>query len=256
MKVKKDIVNQRRIDIMKSIEENNSLTVEELVKIHKASPATIRRDLQYWQEQGAISKKYGRVTLIEAFVEDNDYVKNRYMKAIAKRAALYVEDGDVIFINASRTALMVAEYIRNKNVTIITNNTKATAFSLDPNVQLIMTGGEIGHSHTYLTGDFALSSINMVTATKCFIGCSGLKENGVSTGILREMSVNKAMLARTAGQKFILCDHSKVGLDHNYYYTDFSDIDYLITDVEADKRVINRIKQKNSINIIAVEPSS
>ena len=256
MKVSKDIVNQRRVDIMKYIENHNAATVDELVNLLHASPATIRRDLQYWQDQGAIYRKYGKAILVQAFIEDHDYNRNRFIRAIAKRAALYIEDGDIIFINASRTALMVSEYLKEKKVTIITNNIKLSNIKEDGYITWIMTGGQMGPTHSYTTGDFALMSIGCVTATKCFLGCAGLKENGVSTGGMSEMSVNRAMLAQTAGQKFLLCDHSKVGLDSNYYFSDFSDIDYLITDDEADRNIINRIRKNHNINIIKVEPMS
>ena len=254
MKVSKDIVNQRRIDIMKTIEENNFVTVEELVRKYDVSPVTIRRDLQYWEDQGAIVKNYGGASLIHAFVEDNDYAKTRFMKAIAKRAALYIEDGDVIFINSSKTAVMVMDYIKNKKVTIITNHIKA-ASNLDDGIVLIYTGGEVKYPRNSMTGDFTLAALNNITASKCFIGCSGLKEDGVSTGIMKEMLINQTMLNKTAGQKFILCDHTKVGLDYNFHYGDYREIDYLITDVNANEKIISKIKARyTNMNVIEVEP--
>ena len=254
MKVSKDIVNQRRIDIMKTIEENNFVTVEELVRKYDVSPVTIRRDLQYWEDQGAIVKNYGGASLIHAFVEDNDYAKTRFMQAIAKRAALYIEDGDVIFINSSKTAVMVMDYIKNKRVTIITNHIKA-ATDLDDGIVLIYTGGEVKYPRNSMTGDFTLAALNNITASKCFIGCSGLREDGVSTGIMKEMLINQTMLNKTVGQKFILCDHTKVGLDYNFHYGDYKEIDYLITDVAANEKIISKIKAKYAnMNVIEVEP--
>ena len=254
MKVSKDIVNQRRIDVMKTIEENSFVTVEELVKKFDVSAVTLRRDLKYWEDQGAIVRNYGGASLIHAFVEDNDYAKTRFMKAIAKRAALYIEDGDVIFINSSRTAIMVMDYIRNKHVTIITNHIKA-AGELDDGISLVYTGGEVKYPQNSMTGDFTLAALNNITASKCFIGCSGLKEDSVSTGVMKEMLVNQTMLNKTSGQRFILCDYTKVGLDYNFHYGDYSEIDYIITDINANDKIISRIKAKYpKLNIIRAEP--
>ena len=100
MKTSKAEVEKRRIEIMKEIEEKTSVSVEELSAKFEVSPVTIRRDLQYWEDKGAIEKNYGGATLIQAFVEDKDYDKKRYMRAIAKKAAEMVEDDDVIFINS------------------------------------------------------------------------------------------------------------------------------------------------------------
>lgn len=254
MKVCKDLVNQRRIEVMRAVEESNFITVEDLVKKFNVSPVTIRRDLQYWEDQGAIIRNYGGASLIQAFVEDNDYAKTRFMKSIAKRAALYIEDGDVIFINSSKTAIMVMDYIKDKNVTIITNHIKA-AGDLDEGITLVYTGGEVKYPQNSMTGDFTLTALNNITANKCFIGCSGLNENSVSTGIMKEMLVNQTMLNKTAGQKYILCDHTKVGLDYNFHFGDYGEIDYLITDINADDKIISKIHNKyQTLNIIKVEP--
>ena len=72
---------------------------------------------------------------------------------------------------------------------------------------------------------------------------------------MKEMLINQTMLNKTAGQKFILCDHTKVGLDYNFHYGDYKEIDYLITDINADKKIISKIKDKYpNMNIIEVEP--
>ena len=62
------------------------------------------------------------------------------------------------------------------------------------------------------------------------------------------------MLNKTVGKRFILCDHTKVGLDYNFHFGDYKEIDYLITDINADTKIISKIKEKYSIDIIEVEP--
>ena len=62
------------------------------------------------------------------------------------------------------------------------------------------------------------------------------------------------MLSHTKGQKFILCDHTKIGLDFNYQYCNFNDVDYLITDINADSYTLSEIKENWKIQILQVEP--
>ena len=116
MKVSKTIVDKRRDDIMKAIQENNFMSVGDLVDMFDVSPITIRRDLQYWEDKGAIERKYGGASLLQAFIDEDEasFERAKYMKGIAKRAALYVDDGDVIFINSSMTALMLINYLKDK----------------------------------------------------------------------------------------------------------------------------------------------
>lgn len=256
MKVSKQLVDKRREQIMKLIQENNFMTVEELLNHFDVSPATMRRDLQYWESIGAIERNYGGAALLQAFVEDDEetYKRNRYMKAIVKRAAMFVEDGDVIFVNSSMTAAMIINYIRYKHVTIITNNAKAINFNPDENVTVLFTGGELRFPKKSMTGDLAIQTINSITANKCFIGCSGLTAEGVSTANVKETVINKTMLQRTRGKKFLLCDYTKVGLNFAFRYATFEGIDYLITDVNADRDIIDDIDKHSDVTIIREEP--
>lgn len=254
MKVSKSIVNARRNEIMKMIQENNYIKVEDLAEKYNVSTVTIRRDLQYWEDRGAIIRNYGGAALIQAFVDDSNYENERYLHAIAKRAAQYIENDDVIFINSSRTALMIIQYIKNKRVTVITNNANAINITPDPLVSIVLTGGDVRFPKKSLTGDVALATIDNISATKSFIGCSGLTEEGISTGYMKEMMMNQVMLQKTGGYRFVLCDHTKFGITFAFRYSNLENVHYLITDVLADEKVLNSLKEKRSLEVIQVEP--
>ena len=256
MKNSKAIVQNRRNEIMKTIQSEKKVNVLELSDKFKVSPLTIRRDLQYWEDKGAITRGYGNASLIQEFIEDKDYDRKRNQHAIAKKAASYVDDGDVIFINSSSTALMTIDYIKDKHVTIITNNAKAINYTPDHLVTIVATGGEIRYPKNSMTGDFAQSMLNKVIANKCIIGCSGLTEEGISTGLMKETLINQTMLNRTRGTRIVLCDSSKFGIEYSFLYSSFDNIDVLLTDTKADKKIINKIKENYNTEIVTVEPIS
>ena len=184
MKMNKEVVDERRKKVMSKIQIQGKVNVEDLAKELHVSPLTIRRDLQYWEEQGAVERYYGGARLIQSFVDNDEITDNNepYKHAIAKYAAQYVEDGDTIFINTSSTALLVLKYIRNKRVTVITNNGKAIFMEHDPLVSIVLSGGELRIPKESMVGDFALNNLNRVTADKSFLGCSGFDvHSGMST---------------------------------------------------------------------------
>ena len=152
------------------------------------------------------------------------------------------------------TAIMMIDYIKYKNVTIITNNAKAINSHPDGQVEIIFTGGEVRYPKNSMVGDIALKAVNSINANKCFIGCSGLSKNGASTGLIKETSINKAMIEHTKGKKFLLCDHTKIGLDYNYRYCGLNDVNTLITDVEVDDEVLEELANDSKVEIIKVEP--
>lgn len=256
MKVSKTVVDKRREEVMKAIQAKNFMTVEDLVKKFKVSPVTMRRDLQYWEDKGAIERKYGGASLLQAFIDEDEetYDRYRYMRGIAKRASSFINDGDVVFINSSTTALMTINYIQNKQVTIVTNNAKVIHYEPNPGLTILFTGGEVRFPKHSITGGIALQTLNGITADKCIVGCSGLTKDRVSTSYHKETAVNRLMLERTKGERLLLCDHTKVGLSFSFDYSNFDDIDYLITDIETDKDILEHIENHNKTEIIKVSP--
>lgn len=246
MKMNKEVVEARRKSIMQKIQANGSVTVDELAKKLKVAPMTIRRDLQYWEDRGAVVRFYGGARLVQTFVEDGEDNNEPYKHAIAKYAAQFVEENDTIFINTSSTALLILHYIKNKHVTAITNNANAVFVDYDPRISVVLSGGELRIPKESMVGDFALNNINRVTANKCFLGCSGFDiEAGMCTAILQEVSINETMIKRCDGPVFMLADSTKLGKTHQFSVADISAFQYLITDQRASEEQIAEFEEKN-----------
>lgn len=256
MKVKYEIVQQRRDNIMMLIQKLGIASVHQLAIEFEISEVTVRRDLEYWEKRGALQRTHGGAKLIQRMVKapNSKYNNDRCLHAIAKYAALLVEDGDTIFINTSYTALLMIHYIKAKNCTIITNNTEATLIQHDDRVNIVLTGGEVMAPKKSMVGDFALNSIRKVLANKCFLGCSGITaEDGITTAIMDETTINEMMLRQTTGERYIVCDHTKVGLKHNFISGSLGNIDALITDVSANNAEVTKI-QKKKVKVVCLEP--
>lgn len=72
MKMNKEVVDNRRKIIMQKIQTNGTVTVDELAQELNVAPMTIRRDLQYWEEKGALVRFYGGARLVQTFVENGE----------------------------------------------------------------------------------------------------------------------------------------------------------------------------------------
>lgn len=254
MKMNKAVVETRRKTIMQKIQVQGTVNVEELAKELNVNPLTIRRDLQYWEDKGAIERYYGGARLIQKFVDNSEINNEAYKHAIAKYAAQFVEDGDTIFINTSSTALLVLQYIKNKRVTVITNNANAVFIEYDPLVSVVLSGGELRTPKDSMVGDFALNNINRVIANKCFLGCSSFDiESGMYTAILPEVSINETMIRRCNGAVFMLADSTKLGKTHQFNVANVSSFNYLITDNRTSEEVLNGFIDQG-VYSVALEP--
>ena len=163
-----------------------------------------------------------------------------------------VDDGDVLFLNSSGTASLVLEYLKGKNVTVLTNNARIIQRYYGDNVHIILVGGELYGKKQSLIGQFALDTIGRVAATKCILGVSGISAaGGLTSVILPETQINLLMIQQSQGARIVVADGSKVGITQNFYSGNLRDITHLVTDVSADRTSLEGIAQ-SGVNVIRV----
>lgn len=253
MKRSKAEVDDRRKKILKIIRTTGDARVIDIARYLRVSEITVRRDLQYFEDRKIIDRYYGgaRVRENEPAVRKDLITVCR--EEIARYAAGIVEDGDILFLNTSSTALMMIPFITARDITVITNNANAVTTQKHHNVRVVLTGGEVYNVKGTLVGEFAWQSISRTTANKTFIGCSGLSiENGMTTGILNEVDLNRAMFRRTSGRAYILADHTKLGRDSSFISCDTDMITDIITDDHAPDEIVSEFKE-HGIHVVQVD---
>lgn len=233
MKRERAYVDGRRIAILEIMKENPTVRVDELAQKFQVSLITIRRDLQYLEDQKKLVRFYGGAT----FQDESNIAESKmkyYRREIAKYAASLVEEGDTLFINTSENALQMIEYIEAKNVTVITNNGKAIHVTPKSDVSIILTGGELRYPKEAMVGDFALRNLQTVFAKKVFVGCSGISTvSGMTTEIASEVKINEMMIQNATGDVYVLADHTKIGKNSSFTSANIQSIGNLITDEKA-----------------------
>lgn len=254
MKRSKAFVASRRNEITAILEKRGQVSVSELAERFGVSALTIRRDLDYLESQQILTRQYGTATLLNPLGRPSGSRQVRANKAIAREAARYVTDGDCIFINTSATALGILDWITAQDVTVITNNGKALLLEERQNVQVILTGGEIRPPRASMTGEVALSSIRRVTASKCFLGCTGLSANfGLTSATSPEPAINTAMMQRSQ-KHVIMADSSKLGLTSSFQFGSTDEIDLLITDTGATDDQVSLLEAFGVKQVVRVDP--
>ncbi len=254
MKRDRAIVDKRRKGILKTLLQDSNTNVEELAVKFEVSPITIRRDLQYLEDNNMVVRYYGgaKPTDYANQITDSNNVQI-YRDLIAKYAASLVEDGDIIFINTSETALGMINFIESKNVTVITNNGKILSQNIPSNINVLLTGGEIRIPKEALVGEFAERNIMNVNAKKAFLGCSGISnDGGVTTENANEVKLNELMLKQASKENYILADHTKIGYNSSFKTSTTDLITNLITDERADAKELKKLND-TGINIVQVK---
>lgn len=241
MKKDRACVENRRSRILELMEKNPRVRVDELAEALEVSLITIRRDLQYLEDKKLLVRTHGGAIASGSPADE----VSLYRRLIAEFAAKFVSDNDTLFINTSSNALKILEYITCSNVTVITNNGKAIHCEHSPEVNVVLTGGELRYPKEAMVGDFALRNLQTIYAKKAFIGCSGISgENGMTTEIFNEVSINEMMAGHTTQDVYVLADHTKIGKNSSFVSCPIEKIKYLITDEKASSEALDLIREK------------
>lgn len=241
MKKDRACVDNRRNRILALMEKNPRVRVDELADILEVSLITIRRDLQYLEDRKLLVRTHGGAVASQNPMDEISL----YRKLIAEFAAGFVTDNDTLFINTSSNALKILEHISCSNVTVITNNGKAIHCDQSQEVNVVLTGGELRYPKEAMVGDFALRNLQTIYAKKAFIGCSGISaENGMTTELFNEVSINEMMVSHATQEVYVLADHTKIGKNSSFVSCPIDKIKYLITDEKASTEALDLIREK------------
>lgn len=245
MKRDRQSVNDRHTRILSLLRERREIKVDELSQIFDVSPMTIRRDLQHLEDQGLISRFYGGAVAEQPQPttppSDADQVKV-YRDLISRYAARLISENDYIFINGSRTALGVLDYVGPKNVQVFTNNGLVCSRKYPSNLRITLSGGDVRGQNGILTGDCTMRNLLMINARKSFIGCTGISPNGeLLCGIPTELAINETMMSHS-DRYFILADHTKIGVMGTYASLHLEKMGTVITDEMAPSTVVEQLR--------------
>ena len=227
---------ERQEQIIEILEKRKSISVTKLAQLLYVSQPTVRRDLCILEQQGKVQRTHGGVVLRKAsdleipllFREDQN---NLAKKSIAKKAAEYVTDGSVIFLDASSTAAHLIPHLEKFNdIIVVTNSPKASMLLGERNIKNYCTGGLLlMHSIAYV-GNEAEKFIANINADLFFFSSRGYLENGIITDSSDpEVAIKKAMLKNTE-RSFYLCYNSKKNKKYAFNICSTEDVSEIITE--------------------------
>lgn len=235
---------ERYAQILDILRTRSDVTVGYLAKKLYVSPSTIRRDYQVLESRGLLHHTYGKATLNYGEEAGLPILLRRKSMPeaklnIGKRATELIRDGDIIFIDASSTALCMVEHLsRFNHLTVVTNGIH-TLEQLEHlnNLTVYSLGGLRMNNSMALTGQFAIDNLSRMHIDKCFFSTTGVSQDGsLVAAIEPEHNVVSMALSRSK-TKIFLCDSSKIGKTYLLELCKISDVDYIISDTEFFEKV-------------------
>jgi DeoR family fructose operon transcriptional repressor len=240
----------RRKQILEEVEKKEIVYVEELAKtVKNASLSTIRRDLKTLAEEGQIELLRGGGVRIkedayETPIRTKELINVEKKDQIAKFAASLVNDGDVIYIDSGTTVYEMIKYLKQKNIKLVTTNTKVLHDIEDAKFTCIVVGGEVTKSLASIAGPLTETELSSMFFDKAFLGASGYSLiSGINTHDLKEAK-KKEIVKNNSNETYVLVDSSKANKTTFCKAFDIKDC-IIITDES------NEILEKNAKYFVA-----
>jgi len=256
-------IEERHKEILHIIETVGRISIGDIQQKFGVSLDSARRDLRILEEKGLLKRTHGgAINAMPVRPLSKDW-KDRDMRtltftdnylAIAREAANYIKEGDVIFISASSLAFAILQYMPQDFVftLVITSATLADALKFQENVNVYMTGGKMTHEETApFEGDFAETFIRNMHFDCCLITGDGFDADfGLSHSHDESAALLRTVL-HNSRKTVLMMPKQKIGFKGFIKVCDVNAFDVLITDWDAVPDQLDKIREQGVEVVVA-----
>jgi DeoR family fructose operon transcriptional repressor len=229
------LVEERRQRVLDLVSRQGSVALADLAQAIHVSESTIRRDLDYWHQQGVLKRTHGgAIYLGDAAalppLEDRSTSQLAEKQAIARVAASRIRDGDAILLDGGTTTLEVAKLLIGRSLQIVTNSLPiANLFASSRETDLVILGGYVYPKTGVALGPLTVRMMEDVHVHQTILSVGGITAKGLFNSNLLLVETERRML-RCADEVVVVADHTKVGRQNLAFLCELNAIDTLIID--------------------------
>lgn len=250
-----------RIDLITQLlREREFVSLHQLCATLKASPATVRRDLERLETIGKLRRVHGGARsaerddgqhLLGTPFELNRQRNARAKAAIGRAAAKLCRDGDAVIIDGGTTTFQMCPHLARKNVQVLTNSLHiVNALISNPKAQIALPGGTIYREQNIILDPFDDGGFSNFHAATMFTGAAALGARGVMQSDPILVQAERRFMS-CSDKLVVLVDSSKFRASANLVLCALSDVDVVITDAGATKAELSPLKAAGIEVIVA-----
>lgn len=240
--------------ILKVLQEKHIVKIHELVELTASSESTIRRDLVQLEESNYLKRVHGGASLLQGKRSEPSIVEKstknlQDKKAIGHFAAQFVNEGDSIYLDAGTTTMQMIPYLKEKDITVVTNGLTLLEPLLENEIQTYLLGGLIKAKTRALIGRGALDHLESYRFDKCFIGVNSVHPiHGFSTPDPEEALLKQKAIS-LGRDIYALVDPSKFG---EISFAKIADIDKatIITTQTEDDKLLEPYNKQTKMKVV------
>ena len=173
---------ERQNEILNMLTQRGGVVkMTEIAKKFGVSNETIRRDLDFLQDQQLIRRVYGGAILAEQQSTSSNRAVfsaarakgQQERAAIGRLAAQQVHENETLLMGTGTTVLEVAKNLKHlRHLTILTNSLLVAQELSDTNFDIFLLGGKLDCNEMFTAGEIGLSALRGFFVDKTIIGAA------------------------------------------------------------------------------------
>lgn len=231
----------REVKLLELLKNGKRLDIGFVVKTLDISEATARRLFSRLEKERKLIRVHGGIQTAPEIYADYSFnvsvAKNLKEKSIiGSKAAMLVEDGDRIFLDAGTTVLKMAESLSMriktgelKGITVITNSLSYVS-GLASCCDVILVGGKIRPERCDVCGAIARQNLEKMRFDKVFFGVDAISPDGELMTTDADTAELNALFIRHSARSYVLADSSKFNRTSLMSFALVSDMTRVITE--------------------------
>lgn len=240
-----------RLDEMEQyVLHHGTVSMTGLCDHFQVSMNTVRRDIVRLLERGTVEKVYGGVSArrseqLTSF-DTRAIARSQSKERVAEKAASFIEDGDIIFVDSGTTTMHIVEHIPpSVNVTVLTYNLQCINLSKAcPNLNVLVLPGQFQRETNSFTGMETIMSLRKYHIKKAFMAASALSiANGVMNSSSLEYEIKRDALKQSE-RTYLLVDSAKFDRTAMLTYAQMKDFSCIVTDAPPPETYLRYCEEK------------
>ena len=249
---------ERQQRLLRFIEQQQRITVNQIVERFDVSLATARRDLETLADQGKVQRVHGGAIAVRQAPPEPPVLQRTAEQTsekvrIGQAAADLIADGETVFLSTGTTVLEVARRLRGKrNLTVITNSLLVMNELADArDIAIICFGGMLRHSEMSLLGHITELTLSELRADKVILGIRAIDaEHGLTSAYLPETMTDRTIL-KIGREVIVVADHTKCAVVSTAVVAPITAVHTLITDTGTPLDFITAVSAQG-VTVMAV----
>lgn len=238
---------RRQEEIIEFVNKRGHATVEEIAEKFSCSLATARRDISKLDQAGRLRKVRNGCSTID-FVYFNSWLPAgtignnievyKEKVRIARRAASLCDENDSVIVNCGSTAFILGHELCGKPIHVVTNYFPLLNYLITrghPSINVI--GGQYQEDRNLFVSSLDDKAATAYSCHYMFTSGSGLTVEGLYKSDTLS-SIEEKQLLKQVSKLVCLVDSTKIGSRVGKLFASPSQIDVVITGVDADPQVV------------------